>query len=121
MKVLQVIALFALAVAIAYAAFRYTGGSFGPEEEQRYIINDIYSLVIIPDREGGCMEAVGYREKHVIGTFVATPSKELLCGRYYFQDKPNDIFEGAPVVLVQLGNGEYHWILKSQLIVALDS
>ena len=121
MKVLQVIALFVLAVAIAYAGFRYTGG-FGAtdSEKPRYIINDIYSLVIIPGENSACEAAVGYREKHVIGTFVATPAKELVCDRYYFEDKPDDVFEGAPVVLVELTNGEYHWILQSQLIVELE-
>ena len=91
MKVLQVIALFVLAVAIAYAGFRYTGG-FGAtdSEKPRYIINDIYSLVIIPGENSACEAAVGYREKHVIGTFVATPAKELVCDRYYFEDKPDD-------------------------------
>jgi hypothetical protein len=122
MKALQVIALFAIAAAIAYAGVWYIGG-FGMKGAERpsYIINDIYSLVIIPDDKGGCEAAVGYREKHVIGTLIATPSKELVCARYYFVDRPEDVFEGAPVVLVELGNGEHHWILQSQLIVEMES
>lgn len=120
MRALQIIALFVLAGAITFAGYRYSGHRLPWQEaEQRYIINDIYSLVVIPDGNGGCEAAVGYREKHVIGTFAAKPIKELVCLGYYFRDRPDDVFPNAPVVLVELENGEYHWILKSQLIVEI--
>ena len=121
MKLLQVLALLLLAAAITYAGYRYTGG-MDPTgaPPKRYIINDIYSLVVVPNDDGSCKAAVGYREKSAIGTFVATPAKKLTCDEYYFRDRPDDVFENAPVVLVKLDNGEYHWILQSQLILELE-
>jgi len=121
MRALQIIALLVLAGAITYAGYRYSGHRLPWQEaEQRYIINDIYSLVVITDGSGSCEEAVGYREKHVIGTFSARPIEEVVCRSYYFRDRPEDIFPNAPVVRVELESGEHHWILKSQLVVQIN-
>ena len=121
MRALQIIALLVLAGAITYAGYRYSGHRLPWQEaEQRYISNDIYSLVVITDGSGSCEEAVGYREKHVIGTFSARPIEEVVCRSYYFRDRPEDIFPNAPVVRVELESGEHHWILKSQLVVQIN-
>ena len=55
----------------------------------------------------------------MIGTFIAEPIKSLVCESYYFSDRPEASFPQATVVLVRLQNGEYHWILETQLAVRL--
>jgi hypothetical protein len=105
---------------MVYAGFRFTGG-YGllRDNTEKFILNDIYSLVVVPTEQGDCKAAVGYREKHVIGTFIAEPIKSLVCESYYFSDRPEASFPQATVVLVRLQNGEYHWILETQLAVRL--
>jgi len=119
-NLLRAVLVLVLGLGIAYVIFVYNGRTIQFQKQQtRYVINDIYSLVVIPTPDGQCQSAVGYREKYVIGTFVAEPIKEMVCGEYYFQDKPGSRFENAPIVLVQLENGEHHWILQSQLVLEL--
>ena len=120
MRQLQILALFVLAAAIAYAGFQFTNG-FGMrrDEAPTYVINDIYSLVTILNDNGECQAAVGYREKHVIGTFVAVPVKKMTCNEYYFQEKPSSKYSDVEIVLVRLNTGEYHWILENLLVMSL--
>lgn len=112
--------MFAVALALVYFGFRFTGSSgLFEDKPDRFIINDFHSLVMIPTETGECQAAVGYKEKHVIGTFVAEPVKEMVCEEYYFSDRPEAIFPNGTIVLVQLETGEYHWVLQSQLVVKL--
>ena len=117
MRQLQILALLLLAVAIAYAGFQFTNG-FGlrHDDAPRYVINDIYSLITILNDNGECQAAVGYQEKHVIGTFVAVPVKKMICSEYYFQENPSSRYRDVKIVLVRLNTGEHHWILENQLV-----
>jgi hypothetical protein len=120
MGIRQFLALLALAVAIAYAGFRFTGGyGLWGDDRKKFIISDIFSLVVVPSEQGECLSAVGYQDKHVIGTFVAEPIKNMVCREYYFRERPEAKFPEASVVLVRLDTGEYHWVLESQLVVPL--
>jgi hypothetical protein len=109
MRQLQILALLVLAAAIAYAGFQFTNG-FGQRgaEAPTYVIN------------GECQAAVGYREKHVIGTFVALPVKKMTCSEYYFHEKPSSKYSDVKIVLVRLNTGEYHWILENLLVMSLQ-
>ena len=120
MRQLQILALLLLAVAIAYAGFQFTNG-FGlrRDDAPSYVINDIYSLITILNVNGECQSAVGYNEKHVIGTFVAIPVKKMTCNEYYFQEKPSSRYSDVKIVLVRLNTGEYHWILENLLVMPL--
>lgn len=120
MRPLQIIVFLMLAAVIAYAGYRLGGGSglFGNDSE-KYILSDIYSLVMLPDESGDCEAAVAYREKHVIGTFVAEPIKEMVCQEYYFHGEPPTDYRNVNISLVRLETGEYHWILSSELVVKL--
>ena len=120
MRQLQILALLLLAVAIAYAGFQFTNG-FGlrHDDAPSYVINDIYSLITILNDNGECQAAVGYHEKHVIGTFVAVPVKKIICSEYYFQEKPSSRYRDVKIVLVRLNTGEYHWILENLLVMPL--
>ncbi len=89
-------------------------GWFQPPEE-KYLIRDFHSLIIVPDDTGGCKEAIGYEQKHLIGDFTAIPVKRVTCRDYFFAERPEAKFKGAELVLVKIQNGEYHWILDSQL------
>jgi hypothetical protein len=119
-RYLQLTALLLLTAAIIYMGYRYTGGvDLRHEGPEKYILTDIYSLIMIPDEAGECQAAVGYRDKHVIGTFIAEPVKRMVCSEYYFRDRPEAKSYLAPIVLVRLSNSEYHWVLESQLSVPL--
>jgi hypothetical protein len=108
--------LLLLVAAIAYAGYELRINlGLGRDVTPRYIIRDIHSLIMIPDDKGGCRTAVGYREKYVIGRFLAVPVKKITCDEYYFQERPAAKDYDATIVLVRLDINEYHWILESQL------
>ena len=110
----------AFAVVMGLAGY-WLGRSHGLwlSDPEKYIVSDIFSLVVVPSAQGECNAAVGYEEKYVIGTFVVEPVRRLVCREYYFQERPDAKFSDAAVVLVRVDNGEYHWVLESQLVVPL--
>lgn len=116
----RILVMAALAVVIGLAGY-WLGRSHGlwSPEPEKYIVSDIFSLMVVPSVEGECKAAVGYEDKNVIGTFVVEPVRRLICREYYFQERPNAKYTDAAVVLVHLDNGEYHWVLESQLVVPL--
>jgi hypothetical protein len=116
MREIRMLLLLVLALALAYAAYHFSNG-FGARREHtpKYAISDIFSLITIRDDDGGCLAAIGSRDKHVIGRSAATPVKQVTCKEYYFRETPASKYQDVAVVLVRLDNGEHHWILETQL------
>lgn len=115
------IVILAVLGAIAGLAGYWLGRAHGlwESEPTKYIISDIFSLIVVPDGQGECDAAVGYEDKYVVGTFVAEPIKRMTCREYYFTERPEAKYYDAGVVLVKLDTDEYHWVLESQLAVRL--
>ena len=120
MNLNRVVILAALAAIIGLASY-WLGRSHGlwVPEPTKYIISDIFSLIVVPNERGECDAAVGFEHKHVVGTFVAEPIKRMICKEYYFTERPEAKYHDAAVVLVKLDTEEYHWVLESQLAVRL--
>ncbi len=114
----QILALVFVAMAgyVGYLFFEGTG--LRRDSLSRFYVQDVYSLLMIVGDHDECDVAIGYREKYVIGKHNAELVKTRVCAEYFFSETRSTRYQDVAIVLVKLDNGEYHWILESELLDA---